>query len=101
MYPSIVWITSLVFALTYLGLAIGRIPGLRVDRAAIAFCGATLMLCLGALTLQQAVAPDSIDYETLLLLFGMMVVVGFLRLSGFFVRLTNWRGFVRRARCWP
>ncbi len=90
MHPSMVWITSIVFALTYIGMAVGRVPGLRMDRAAIAFCGATLMLCLGVLSLPQAVSADSIDYETLLLLFGMMVVVGFLRLSGFFIRITHW-----------
>jgi Na+/H+ antiporter NhaD/arsenite permease-like protein len=44
----------------------------------------------GILTLPQAVAPDSIDYETLILLFGMMIVVGCLRLSGFFERLAHW-----------
>jgi Na+/H+ antiporter NhaD/arsenite permease-like protein len=85
-----IWITAIVFALTYLGLAIGKIPGLGLDRAAIAFVGAASLLCLGALTLGQAVAPDSIDYATLALLFGMMVVVAFLRLSGVFAGLTNW-----------
>ncbi len=90
MQTALLWITSAVFILTYLGLAIGKFPRLRLDRAAIAFVGAALMLCLGALTLAQAVAPDSIDYETLALLFGMMVVVAFLRLAGVFAALTNW-----------
>jgi Na+/H+ antiporter NhaD/arsenite permease-like protein len=69
-------------------LAFGKIPGLRTDRAGIAFVGAALMLVTGALTLSQATAEESIDYKTLALLFGMMVVVGFLRLSGVFERLT-------------
>ncbi len=89
MHIPIAWISWIVFALTYLGLAIGRVPGTRMDRAAIALVGATLMLGLGVLTLREAVAADSIDYETLLLLFGMMVLVGFLRLSGVFIRLAN------------
>ena len=38
--------------------------------------------------MSQAVSTDSIDYKTLALLFGMMIVIGFLRLSGFFQRLT-------------
>ena len=84
------WITATVFAVTYLGLALGRIPKLRIDRAGIAFAGAALMLCTGIVTLAQAASPESIDYETLALLFGMMIVVGFLRLSGFFNRLTHW-----------
>ncbi|HEY7155488.1 MAG TPA: anion transporter, partial [Gemmataceae bacterium] len=49
-----------------------------------------LVMVSGILTLPQAVAPDSIDYETLILLFGMMIVVGCLRLSGFFERLAHW-----------
>jgi Na+/H+ antiporter NhaD/arsenite permease-like protein len=60
-----------------------------MDRASISFAGAALMLSTGVLTLAQAASPESIDYETLFLLFGMMVVVGFLRLSGFFTRLAH------------
>ncbi len=82
------WVTTAIFSLTYAGLAFGKIPGLRTDRAGIAFVGAALMLVTGALTLSQATAEESIDYKTLALLFGMMVVVGFLRLSGVFERLT-------------
>jgi Na+/H+ antiporter NhaD/arsenite permease-like protein len=84
------WLTAGVFTLTYIGLAVGKLPRLRCDRAAIAFIGAALMLCLGTISLGDAVAPDSVDYQTLFLLFGMMVVVGFLRISGLFVRLAHW-----------
>jgi Na+/H+ antiporter NhaD/arsenite permease-like protein len=83
------WVTWILFALTYAGLAVGKVPGLRMDRAGIALVGATLMLVAGVLTFDQAVSPESIDYKTLALLFGMMVVVGFLRLSGFFRRLAQ------------
>lgn len=82
--------TWIIFALTYLGLAIGKVPGLRMDRAGIALVGAALMLVTGTLTLGQAVGEDSIDYKTLAVLFGMMVVIAFLRLSGFFLELTEW-----------
>ncbi|HEX5243096.1 MAG TPA: anion transporter [Tepidisphaeraceae bacterium] len=84
------WLTAVLFTATYLALAVGKIPKLRVDRAGIAFVGAAFMLCTGVLSLSQATAPNSIDYQTLFLLFGMMVVVGFLRLSGFFVRVAHW-----------
>jgi Na+/H+ antiporter NhaD/arsenite permease-like protein len=83
------WLTIVLFLLTYLGLVVGEVPRLRMDRAGIAFAGAALMLSTGVLTLSQAVSPDSIDYETLCLLFGMMIVVGFLRLSGVLARLTQ------------
>ncbi len=81
--------TWLIFAATYVGLAIGRIPGTRIERAGIAFVGASLTLILGSLSVEQAVATDSIDFRTLFLLFGMMVVVGVLRLSGFFERMSE------------
>ncbi|HZV07431.1 MAG TPA: anion transporter [Gemmataceae bacterium] len=87
---SIVWLTSILFILTYAGLALGKIPGLRMDRAGIALVGAALMLVTGIITLQEAISPQSIDYETLILLFGMMIVVGCLRLSGFFRLLAHW-----------
>lgn len=88
--PSVVWWTSLLFLVTYAGLALGKIPGLLMDRAGIALVGATLMLVTGVLTLQEAISPQSIDYETLILLLGMMIVVGCLRLSGFFRLLVHW-----------
>src|SRR5947207_15393993 len=80
-------LTCAVFVLTYAGLAMGEVPGLRIDRAGIALVGATLMLVAGLLSLDAAVGTQSIDYKTLLLLFGMMIVVAFLRLSGFFQQL--------------
>jgi Na+/H+ antiporter NhaD/arsenite permease-like protein len=89
-HPSIVCWTSILFTLTYAGLALGKVPGLRMDRAGIALVGAALMLVTGILTLQEAVSPQSIDYETLILLLGMMIVVGCLRLSGFFRLLAHW-----------
>jgi Na+/H+ antiporter NhaD/arsenite permease-like protein len=85
---STFWLTWTIFAATYAGLALGKVPGLRIDRAGIALVGATLMLVTGVLKLEQAVSTDSIDFKTLFLLFGMMIVVGVLRLSGFFHRLT-------------
>jgi Na+/H+ antiporter NhaD/arsenite permease-like protein len=83
------WTTWIVFAGTYAGLAIGKIPGLHIDRAGIALAGATLMLVTGQITFRDAMSRESIDYPTLALLFGMMIVVGCLRLSGFFARLAG------------
>jgi Na+/H+ antiporter NhaD/arsenite permease-like protein len=83
------WLTTCLFTLTYVALAFGRVPGLRMDRSSIALVGATLMLVTGAISFPEAVGSQSIDYKTLALLFGMMVVVGFLRLSGLLRRLTQ------------
>ena len=72
----------LIFALTYLVLAIGRLPGFRVDRTGAAIIGASLMVGVNALTLAQA--QQAINFDTIILLFGMMIVVANLQLSGFF-----------------
>jgi Na+/H+ antiporter NhaD/arsenite permease-like protein len=72
----------LVFLGTYLVLTIGRLPGFRIDRTGAAIVGASLMIAFRVLTMDEAVR--SVDFETLILLFGMMIVVANLRLSGFF-----------------
>ena len=87
-------LTTIIFALTYLGIAMGAVPGLRIDRAGIAWVGATLMLVTGMLGLEEAVGPGSVDYKTILLLLGMMVVIAFLRIARLFERcadLALWR----------
>src|SRR5450631_486138 len=86
--------TWVLFAVVYLGLAVGRLPLLRLDRAGIALVGATGMLVLGLIRFDTAVS--SVDFETIALLFGMMVVVAYLRLGGFFRRLATW--VLARAR---
>lgn len=77
-----------IFVASYLALAIGRVPGLRIDRAGIALVGASLMVASGAITLPAAY--QAIDLNTITLLLGMMIVVAHLRLSGFFPLATAW-----------
>src|SRR5262249_45478812 len=72
---------------TYMALALGKVPGLRVDRAGIAMIGAAAMLAAGVLSMRDA--ARAVDYETIVLLFGMMVVVSYLRLAGFFALATE------------
>ncbi len=82
------WLTLLWFTLTYVGLALGKIPGLRIDRTGIALVGAALLLATGVLSFAQAV--QAIDFATLALLLGMMIVVAYLREATFFERLASW-----------
>lgn len=82
------WLTLIAFTATYVALAAGRVPALRMDRAGIAWVGAAFMLVTGLLTFPQAI--ESIDFATIALLLGMMVVVGYLRLANFFDRLAGW-----------
>ena len=77
-----------IFLGTYLVLAIGTFPGLRIDRTGAAIIGASLMIGVNVLTFDEAVR--AIDYSTLVLLFGMMIVVANLRLSGFFRMVSAW-----------
>ena len=77
-----------IFLATYVAIAIGRMPGLRVDRAGAALIGAALMVGCGVLSLEDAYR--AIDLDTITLLLGMMIVVANLRLSGFFRMVTGW-----------
>jgi Na+/H+ antiporter NhaD/arsenite permease-like protein len=71
-----------IFLGVYLVLAIGRLPGFRIDRTGACIIGASLMIAFGVLDFREAYV--AIDYDTIILLFGMMIVVANLRLSGFF-----------------
>ena len=79
---------AFIFTGSYLALAIGKIPGLNIDRAGVALVGAGLMVGSGVLSLDDAY--KAIDLDTLTLLLGMMIVVACLRLSGFFAIVTSW-----------
>jgi Na+/H+ antiporter NhaD/arsenite permease-like protein len=83
--PAVYWLTLAIFVVTYAGLAVGRLPGLRTDRTGLALVGAVLMILAGALTFDEAVR--AIDFETLALLLGMMIVLAYLRRAGFFARM--------------
>ena len=83
-----------IFVASYLALAIGKIPGLNIDRAGVALVGAGLMVAAGVLSLDDAY--KAIDLDTITLLLGVMIVVASLRLSGFFAVATTW--FAERAK---
>lgn len=72
----------LIFALTYLGIAIGRVPGLKLNRVGIALLGAIAILIFGDVSTAQALA--FVNAPTLCLLFGFFVISAQLRLSGFY-----------------
>jgi Na+/H+ antiporter NhaD/arsenite permease-like protein len=72
----------LIFAITYAGLAMGRIPGLKMNRAGIALLGAIAMLIFGNVTTEEAIGY--VNWPTVCLLFGFFVISAQLRLSGFY-----------------
>jgi Na+/H+ antiporter NhaD/arsenite permease-like protein len=73
---------AIIFAATYLVVALGRAPGIRLDRTGAAVVGAAFMVAFHVVTPERAYAM--VDLGTLVLLFGTMVLVGHLRLAGFF-----------------
>ncbi len=79
-------VALVIFAVTYLLLAIGRLRPFRLDRTGISIVGAAAMVLTGVVPLPRA--AEAVDYRTLVLLFGMMIVVANLRLSGFFRLVT-------------
>ena len=85
----------LIFLATYVVVALGKIPVYRIDRAGAALLGGSLMVATGVLSLEEAY--QAVDFNTIVLLLGMMIVVANLRLSGFFRVLTHWiAGYVKR-----
>ncbi|MBI5536815.1 MAG: anion transporter [Deltaproteobacteria bacterium] len=80
-------LTLLVFALVYLGMVLGRIPPLALDRTGVALLGAIVLVAAGKLDVSHA--AGAIDVPTMALLFGLMVVSAQLRLGGFYDHLTR------------
>jgi Na+/H+ antiporter NhaD/arsenite permease-like protein len=76
-----------IFALTYLGIAIGRVPGLKLNRVGIALLGAIAMTIFAGVTTSEVVSY--INWPTILLLFGFFVISAQLRLSGFYDRVAS------------
>lgn len=71
-----------IFILTYLGIIFTRLPGVNIDRPSAAFSGAIAMVLLGVFTPQEAI--QAIDFNTIVLLLGMMIMVAALQIDGFF-----------------
>jgi Na+/H+ antiporter NhaD/arsenite permease-like protein len=62
-----------IFIVTFLGVALTRLPWVKLDRPVVAFLGAVAMVLFGVLTPAEAVA--AIDWDTLALLLGMMIII--------------------------
>lgn len=71
-----------IICVAMIGIALGKLPFVLMNRAAIAVLAACMLVAIGFLSPTQAL--DAIDLPTIVLLFAMMVVIGLLKLSGFF-----------------
>jgi Na+/H+ antiporter NhaD/arsenite permease-like protein len=72
----------LIFGLVYLGMILGGLPFLQLDRTGVALLGAIAMIASEAVSVEDA--ARSIHLPTLLLLFAFMVVSAQMRLGGFY-----------------
>jgi Na+/H+ antiporter NhaD/arsenite permease-like protein len=81
-------IALVIFALTYVAVAAGRVPLLSLDRPAAALLGAVLMVAAGVLTPREA--GQGVNGDTVGLLLGMMILSAYLTEAGFF-RWASWK----------
>src|SRR6266571_245378 len=79
--------TYSVFLASYIVFALGKFPGMKIDRPGAAVIGAVLMFTTGAVRANNALRL--IHFGTVVLLFSMMLVVAYLHLAGFFDWVTD------------
>lgn len=75
-------LTLVIFFLVYLAMGLGSLPFFRVGRTGAAVIGGMAMLTIGSITPRQA--WNAIDYSTMGMLFGLMVVSAAFVVSGFY-----------------
>ena len=84
----------IIFALTYLLIAVQRLPFVHLNRPAASLVGAVAMVVFGVLSLPDAYA--AVDFDVLVFLLGMMLIVGYLEVGKFFEWAAEW--VLQRAR---
>ena len=76
----------LIFILTYIIISAQKMKWHRLDRPSGALLGAVLMVICGVLTLDEAYR--AVDFNTILLLLGMMLVIAYLKIANCFKYLS-------------
>ncbi|MGB0126569.1 MAG: SLC13 family permease [Rhodocyclaceae bacterium] len=79
---------AFVFGVVYLGMILGGLPFLQLDRTGVALLGAIALVGAGAVTPDEAVR--SLHLPTLILLFSFMVLSAQMRLGGFYNTVAAW-----------
>lgn len=90
------WVIVAVFVLVYLGMFLGGLPRLKLDRSGVALLGAIAVIALSGQPLEDAAA--AVDLPTLALLFAFMVVSAQMRLGGFYTAVTRRVGALSLSR---
>jgi Na+/H+ antiporter NhaD/arsenite permease-like protein len=84
---AIDWGVVAVFGIVYLGMFLGGLPRLKLDRSGVAVLGAIAMIALTGMPMDEA--ARAVDLPTLVLLFSFMVVSAQMRLGGFYTAVTQ------------
>lgn len=77
-----------IFSITYLLISGRQFKVLPLNRPAAALLGAVLMVACGVMTPEAAYR--AVDYDTLVLLMGMMFITAYLSMAGFFEWAADW-----------
>lgn len=78
----------IIFAATYLLIAVQRLPFVHLNRPAAALVGAVAMVVFGVLTPEEA--HQAVDFDVLVFLLGLMLIVGYLEAGHFFEMAASW-----------
>ena len=77
----------IIFLIVYLGMILGGLPFLQLDRTGVALLGAIAMISFDAVTLEEA--AESVHLPTIILFFSFMVLSAQMRLGGFYAWVTR------------
>ncbi len=77
------WITVLIVAITFIGIAIGKLPVIKTNRTTISLMGVALLIFTNQVDFTKI--QTYIDFDTIILLFSMMIIDANLKMAGFFV----------------
>lgn len=72
----------IVAVISIIGIAFGRYPKMKMNRATISLVGSTVLILINAITLEDAYS--AIDLNTIVLIFSMMILNVNLKIAGFF-----------------
>lgn len=86
-HDAVDWSVVAIFGVVYLGMFLGGLPRLKLDRAGVALLGAIAVLAFTGLSVEDA--ARAVDLPTIVLLFAFMVVSAQMRLGGFYTAVTE------------
>lgn len=81
------WGVVAVFGIVYLGMFLGGLPRLKLDRSGVALLGAIAMIALTGMSMEEA--ARAVDLPTIVLLFSFMILSAQMGLGGFYAEVTR------------